>query len=152
EQVTFLTLAAGVADHPRRSADERDRPVASPLKSSQHQQRQQTTDMQAFRGRIKSRVHRARFREQPRCEICVVGGLMNEPAPTEIFDNIVHLVAFHSYRHMSSSAKGWAGPVSFGFGNAFRACSANRRSSFVVIFRLMGEPVTMATFIPSRST
>ncbi len=56
------------------------------------------------------------------------------------------------YRHLSSSAKGWTGPVSLGFGNALSACSARRKSSFVVIFRLMGEPGTRATAWPSRST
>ena len=53
---------------------------------------------------------------------------------------------------MSSSAKGCAGPSNLGLGRAFRACSARRRSSLVVIFRLMGEPGTTVTAWPIRST
>ena len=50
-----------------------------------------------------------------------------------------------THRHISSPAKGWAGPVNFGLGSAANACSASRRSSRVVIFKLIGEPGTIVT-------
>ena len=42
--------------------------------------------------------------------------------------------------------------MNLGLGRALSACSASRRSSRVVIFRLIGEPVTMVTAWPMRST
>ena len=47
EQIAFLALAAGIADHAGRAADDGDRRVAGLLEAPQHQQRQQMADVQA---------------------------------------------------------------------------------------------------------
>ena len=54
--------------------------------------------------------------------------------------------------HSDSSANGCRKLGSLSFGSASSKCSATRKSSIVVIFRLNGEPVTIFIFAPIRST
>src|SRR5437868_3900805 len=44
--------------------------------------------------------------------------------------------------HISSSAKGWIGPLGFGLGRDLRTASARNRSDLVVIFTFVDEPST----------
>gem|GEM_PF-3956684 len=75
----------------------------------------------------------------------------NSPAPARASDRLLSIWRFlvpkpsFAYRHTSSLAKGCAGPARRFAGRAFMACSASRRSSRDVIFRLIGEPGTTVT-------
>ena len=141
EQIPLLALAAGVADHAGGAADQGDRPMPGLLKAAQHHQRHQAAHVQAVGRGIEAAVERAAFAGQPLGQIGLVGRLVNQPAPAKVGEDVLQRRAF-LMRHMSSSANGCAGPESFGLGRALRACSASRRSSRVVIFRLIGEPGT----------
>ena len=84
EQVALLALAAGVADHAGRAADEGDRPMARLLKPPQHQQRQQAADVQAVGRRIEAAIERSLTTREPAAELLGVRRLVDEAAPGEI--------------------------------------------------------------------
>src|SRR5262249_10834032 len=55
-------------------------------------------------------------------------------------------------RHISSSAKGWAGPVGLGAGRDWRIALARARSGGAVILMFDGDPSTTWTLCPAAST
>ena len=57
-ELALLALAARIADHAGRAADERDRLVAGALRAHQRQKRQQAADVQRIRRRIEPDVER----------------------------------------------------------------------------------------------
>ena len=65
EQVAFLALAAGVADHAGGPADQGDGPMPGLLKPPQDHQGHQVADVQAVGRRIEADVDRPRLLGQP---------------------------------------------------------------------------------------
>ena len=78
EQVAFLALAAGVADHAGGPAHQRDRPMPGLLKAPQDHQRHQVADVQAVGRRIEADVDRPRLLDQQPRQIRVVGRLVDQ--------------------------------------------------------------------------
>ena len=84
EQIPLLALAAGVADHAGRPADQRDRPMPGLLEPPQHHQAHQMADVQAVGRRIEADVERPRRSVEPTRQIGVVGRLVDQSAPAKI--------------------------------------------------------------------
>ena len=90
EQLAFFALAARVADHAGGAADDGDRPMPGLLKPPQDHQRHQMADVQAVGRRIEAGIDRSRLFQQQLRQVRVVGGLVDQSAPGEFGNNVVH--------------------------------------------------------------
>ena len=88
EQVPLFALAAGVADHAGRAADQGDRPVAGLLKAAEQHHRQQRADVQAVAGGVEAGVERPRLAGEPGAELLGVRGLVDEAAEGEVGEEV----------------------------------------------------------------
>ena len=90
EQLPLFAFAAGIANHPRGAAHHGDWPVTGPLEAPKDHQCHEVTDVQTVGRGIESDVHASRpFRENSR-QIGIIGRLVDQPAPAEFRENIVH--------------------------------------------------------------
>ena len=88
EQLAFLALAAGVADHAGGPAHHGDRPMSGLLEPPQDHQRHQVADVQAVGRRVEAGVDRPRLLQQQLRQVRVVGGLVDQSAPGEFGDDV----------------------------------------------------------------
>ena len=83
---SLLALAAGVADHAGRAADDGDRRVPGQLEAAQQHSGNKMADVQAVGRGIEAGVDRAWLFRQPGRQIRIVGRLMNKVTPAEIVE------------------------------------------------------------------
>src|SRR6267142_2446485 len=88
QQIAFFALAARIANHAGRSADEGDWPMPGFLKTAKRQGGQQRADVQAVAGRIEAAVERPLPTGQPAAELFGMGGLVDEAAPGEVGEEV----------------------------------------------------------------
>ena len=88
EQVALLGLAARIADHARRPAGERERPMARHLEPPQPELAHQVAGVQGIGRRIEADVDTDRPLVETRPEELQVGRVVDQPTPAEIVDQV----------------------------------------------------------------
>ena len=85
-------LEAGIADHARGAADQRDRLVPSLLETSEDQHRDQMPEVQAVSRRIEAAIQRHRFLREQLVERLGIGHLGDQTTGVQILDQgrLVH--------------------------------------------------------------
>ena len=90
KQLALLALTARVADHPGRPAHQGDRPMPGLLKSPQDHQGHEVPHVETVGRRIEAGIDRPRPLHEPRGQVLVVGRLIDQPAPAEFGEQVVH--------------------------------------------------------------
>ncbi len=90
QEVTLFALAAGVADHARRPAHQGQRPMPGLLETAEEHDGHEISHVHAVGGGVEADVNRTSLLLEPRLEIGVVGGLVDQFAPAEFSENVRH--------------------------------------------------------------
>src|SRR5579875_3603132 len=89
QELALLRLAPGVADHPRASAGERDRPMARELEPPEQRELQQAPDVEAGERRVEPDVEREPVTVEALPQV-LVGHLVHQSAEPQVFGQRRH--------------------------------------------------------------
>ena len=85
-----LARLARVADQAGGAADQGERAMARELEASGGQHLHEVAEVQARRGRVEADVERHRPGVQRRPQLGPIGGLLEQPAPLEVVEDVAH--------------------------------------------------------------
>src|SRR3989441_4799629 len=91
----LVRLPARITDQSGAAADEHDGAMASELDSSEREERQEASDVEAVRRRVEAAVDRAGRLRQVRVQLARAGRVRDQPTPFEVVEQRRSRARFH---------------------------------------------------------